>query len=179
MLKALIKKQASELFAILFLGAARSQSKKKKKKSSDKSNVIAKAVLFSLLFVLLFAGVCAWALAMGDALVNMGFECIYFFIFGFFALMASIAFNAFVSYNMIFKARDNSLLLSMPIPPRLILFSRMAILFLNCIIFTGLFWLPAVLMFQIFKFSVAALICGILMLFVISMISLALACLVG
>ena len=63
----------------------------------------------------------------------------YFFIFGFVALMASIAFNAFVSYNMIFKAKDNTLLLSMPIPPRLILFSRMAILFMNCVIFTTLF----------------------------------------
>lgn len=103
----------------------------------------------------------------------------YYFIFGMFALLASIAFNAFVSYNMIFKAKDNTLLLSLPIPPRSILFSRMAILFMNCIIFSGLFWLPAVLMYQIFKVSLASLLCGILMLFVISMVSLAIACLVG
>lgn len=103
----------------------------------------------------------------------------YFFIFGFFALLASIAFNAFVSYNMVFKAKDNSLLLSMPIPARLILFSRMSVLFMNCIIFGGLFWLPAVLVYQLFKPSVIAVVCGILMLLFIAMIALALACLVG
>ena len=179
MLKALIKKQANELFAILFLGASRSQSKKKKKKSSGKGNAIAKAILFGLLFLVLFAGVCVWAFAMGDTLVKMNFEWMYFIIFGLFALMASIAFNAFVSYNMVFKARDNTLLLSMPIPPRLILFSRMAILFMNCLIFISLFWLPAVLIYQIFKASVAALVSGILILLILAMISLALACLVG
>lgn len=116
---------------------------------------------------------------MVEGLVSGGFDWMYFFIFGFVALLACIAFNAFVSYNMIFKARDNTLLLSMPIPARLILFSRMAILFMNCIIFSTLFWLPAVLMYLILKFSVAALVCGILMIFVISMIALALACLIG
>ena len=103
----------------------------------------------------------------------------YFFLFGFIALIACIAFNAFVSYNMIFKAKDNTLLLSMPIPPRIILFSRMAVLFFNCVIFSTLFWLPAVLMYLTTKVSAAALICGVLITFVIAMISLALSCLVG
>ena len=179
MLKALIKKQANELFAILFLGAARSTSKKKKKKSSDKSSFILKGTLIGILFMILFVAVCFWALGMYAGLVEFGFDWMYFFIFGLVALIASIAFNAFVSYNMVFKARDNTLLLSMPIPPRLILFSRMAILFMNCVIFTTLFWLPSVLIYLISKFSVVALICGILMLFIIAMISLALACLVG
>lgn len=114
-----------------------------------------------------------------EGLVSLGFDWMYFFIFGSTALLASIVFNAFVSYNMIFKARDNALLLSMPIPPRIILFSRMTILFMNCIIFTTLFWLPAVLMYQIAKPAAFALVCGILMTFVIAMISLAVACLIG
>lgn len=179
MLKALIKKQANELFAILFLGAARSSLKKKKKKASDKKRIISRALLISLLYAFLFFGVCFWAWGMLDGLVKGGFDWMYFFIFGLTALLASIAFNAFVSYNMIFKARDNTLLLSMPIPPRIILFSRMAILFMNCIIFTTLFWLPAVIMYQTLKFSVASLICGILLIFIISMISLTIACLIG
>lgn len=179
MLKALLKKQASELFAILFLGAARSASKKKKSKSSDKSSFILKGTLIAIIFTILFVAVCFWALGMFEGLVKAGFDWMYFFIFGFVALIASIAFNAFVSYNMIFKARDNTLLLSMPIPPRIILFSRMAILFMNCVIFTTLFWLPSVLIYLAAKFNVAALICGVSMLFVIAMISLALACLVG
>ncbi|MDO5426333.1 MAG: hypothetical protein Q4F54_00580 [Coriobacteriia bacterium] len=58
MLKALIKKQASELFAILFLGAGRSASKKKKKKSSDRSSFVLKATLIGILFMVLFLGIC-------------------------------------------------------------------------------------------------------------------------
>ena len=58
MLKALLKKQANELFAILFLGAARSTSKKKKKKSSDKSSFILKGTLIGILFMILFVAVC-------------------------------------------------------------------------------------------------------------------------
>lgn len=56
MLKALIKKQASELFAILFLGAARSA--KKKKKSSDKSSFILKGALIGIVFMILFLAIC-------------------------------------------------------------------------------------------------------------------------
>lgn len=58
MLKTLLKKQVYELFAILFLGASRSKSSKKKKRSTG-SNIATKVILFGLLFVLLFFGMCA------------------------------------------------------------------------------------------------------------------------
>ena len=58
MLKTLIKKQANELFAIFFLGAARSASNKKKKKSSDKTSFIFKGTLIGIIFMVLFVGVC-------------------------------------------------------------------------------------------------------------------------
>lgn len=103
----------------------------------------------------------------------------YFLIFGFMALLASIAFNAFIAYNMLFRAKDNTLLLSMPIPPRLILFSRMSVLFMNCVIVCFFVWLPAVIMYATVKFSGLALLFGILMIFIISFASMAFACLIG
>lgn len=176
MLKALFKKQVYELFALLFMGASRYKTKKNKKSSMS---VAGKIVLFAILFLTIFIGMCFMALPLINNIVGNGYDWSYFLLFGFIALLGNIGFNVFVSYNMLFKPKDNSLLLSMPIPPRYILLSRMSVLFLNCILVNFIIWLPAVIMYQTVAFSPMALIFGFLICFVIAMFALTFACLIG
>lgn len=177
MLIALFKKQFYELFALLFMGAAHSQTKKSKKKTA--TSITSKIFLFTFLYLIIFAGMCFMALPMTENIIGKGYDWIYFVLFGFIALVGNIAFNVFISYNMLFKPKDNDLLLSLPIPPKLILLSRMTTLSINCVLVNLIVWLPAVVMYQTAIFSPIALTTGILMCFAIAMISLAISCLLG
>ncbi len=53
---------------------------------------------------------------------------LYFSMCGIVSLSMTVIFTVFMTQNQLYNATDNDLLLSMPIPPRDILFSRMAVL---------------------------------------------------
>lgn len=177
MFKTLLKKQLYELFALMFLGAGRSSSKKKKK---SKAGRVAIVILFIILFVFLFFSVMVIAFPVAMTMTPAGYGWLLYIVFGLMAIIVSVGVNAFIACSMLFKAKDNSFLLSMPIAPRTILLSRMSVLFINCIIVCALVWLPSVVMHSIFSGNaILSLLFGILMMIVISMIVLVLACLIG
>lgn len=178
MLKALLKKQLYELFALLFLGAGRSNKKKKKKTAN--AGRAATAVILIIVFAIVFLTVLVIAWAMADVMVSAGYGWMLFIFYGIGGLLASILINAMLSCNLIFKAKDNSLLLSMPIPPKTILLTRMMVLFLNCIVVNAFCWLPAVIMYQVCGgLQIVPLVFGILMMILIGMVAIAFACLIG
>ncbi len=120
MLKILIKKQLAASFASMLTNR---HSKTAKKPSVG--IVILVVFLFLYLAVALFMMMFGLATAICRPLVDNGYGWFYFAMpFGL-CFLISVFFGIFSSQAQIFSAKDNELLLSMPIPPRDILASRL------------------------------------------------------
>lgn len=102
-------------------------------------------ILIALLYcVVVFAGLFYMMFrAMAQALCGTSYDWYYFAIVGLFSFALSFFFTAFTAKSELFEAKDNELLLSMPIKPRLILMSRMATLLLMEYLFALLVLIPA------------------------------------
>jgi ABC-2 type transport system permease protein len=83
---------------------------------------------FVFMFSAFFSGIC-------QPMVSSGFTWLYFGIAATTAISLCFIGSVFLTKGQLFEAQDNELLMSMPIPPGYILFSRiLALLFLNYVI---------------------------------------------
>ena len=138
-----------------------------------------------LAFLMLFLVVCMEILMfVGFAelvpLCEMGLTWLYFAMAGTVALAFSMLGSVFMTQAQLYDAKDNERLLSMPIPPKYILLTRIAILFTTTAGYTLAVLLPA---FGIYAFSYGAsatMIIGWLFTFVaLSLISQSVCCALG
>ena len=125
MLKILIKARILDL-----LDQFSGKSKKKKAASVGK---IALLLGGGLLLLALLAGFFGLILSpMYPSMAEAGLKWLFFAIGGIMTLLISFMFTMFYAQGAIYEARDNELLLSMPISPSAILMSRlMSLYFLN------------------------------------------------
>lgn len=135
MLKILIKKQFYESFRGYFVDA-------KKNKARSKGSIIAYFVVFGVLLLFLLGVFFALSATLGNALANTENEWLYFSIMSVMAMFLGIFGSVFNTYSSLYLAKDNELLLSMPIPPSKILVSRIALVFGLSFLYSGLVWLP-------------------------------------
>jgi ABC-2 type transport system permease protein len=99
---------------------------------------------------------------------------------GMMALALSVLGSVFTTQSQLYDAKDNELLLSMPIKPGMILLSRMVPLLALNLLFTGIVMVPAIVMYAIFaKFSLPGLLCQLISLLAVCLIAQAIACLLG
>ena len=132
MLRVLIKAQLQSVLASI--------SRSSKGKSASLAAAVLVIILLAALFLVLF-GFTFYTLAL--ALPGMGLGWFYF------ALAAAMAFtlgfigSVFTAQQQLFSARDNELLLSLPVRPRDILGARMAVLLLMDYAFAFAVLLPA------------------------------------
>lgn len=169
MLKVLIKKELGRFTASLSTSGSKS---KKKKKVSSKGSKIAMIILWIFVFFSLamaFAGM--GALLAGD-LVMMKLDWLYYALIGIVGLVLSILGNSFTSMSSIYKAKDNDLLLSMPIPPKYILISRLSLSFVLSVLYTAVYMVPAVCVHAGVAggISVSEIICAILMIIIMALV---------
>lgn len=123
MLGTLIKAQFSSLVASLFRG-----TKGKKKKGIITKILIALLVVY---IVVVFIGLFSMTfLSMAEPMAMMGLGWFYFAMAGIMAFSVSFIMSVFMAQQLLFNAKDNDLLLSMPIPTGHILGSRMMSLLL-------------------------------------------------
>jgi len=98
-----------------------------KKKAST-----AKAIGYGLLFLYVFGTFGALFFltfgSLGKAYHALGLDWLYFALFAVADLALMFIFSVFTAKSQLFEAKDNELLLSMPIPPRQILSSRLVML---------------------------------------------------
>ena len=88
--------------------------------------------------------------------------------------------TVFLAKSMLFEAKDNAQLLSMPIPPHLILLVRMTSLYFMNLLWGSMVFIPAlVCRFWIIGFSVGILLRGLALFFLLALFVLALSCLLG
>lgn len=135
----------SKLFQIQLSSAYRSFLLRGNKKVKKTKPIV--AVLIALLIVyvvgsLMFSvGTMFYLLAQGLLAVNLGW--VYFANVGIMAFAMTVIFTIFMSQTLLFEAKDNEMLLALPIKPKDILLSRLLVLALVDFVSSLLFLLPA------------------------------------
>lgn len=133
MLWTLLKKQILETANVLLLG--RGEKAKKRKPWLM-------AIATALLFLYLCVGTFFMTKDMAKAFVAANVGWLFFALVGALATTVGVIGSAFASYNAMYDAKDNDLLLAMPIPPRTILTVRMLGVYATALLFT-MFVLPS------------------------------------
>ncbi len=174
MYKILFKKQLFELFRSWFFDA-------KKNKARSKSGTL----LMALLFVALIGGVVGGSIAfvavsVCEPLASAGVQWMYFDLFAMIAVALGMFGSVLNTFSELYLAKDNDLLLSMPIPVSTVVASRVSVTFIMGTVYSAVAFLPAVIVYQlVMGFDIAALVGGLFMQLEISFIVWASACLLG
>lgn len=169
MLKALFRKQTLEALSFLF------KSSKEGKRRSTGSIIL---YSFLMIYVIGVMGWMFWSVSsmLCAPLVGIGLDWLYFAIMSLTATVFGVFFSVFATQSQLFEAKDNELLLSMPILPSMLLLSRMLTLYVQTFFFEALVLLPAIIVYYPLKGLSLA---GILLLFVLPFAALALSCILG
>ncbi len=179
MLKTLLKKQLQEIFALNF-GRG---NKGKKKASLPKKGIT--LVLFAALMIYVVGVFAFLFFSMGMAFASsfslIGLNWLYFALVGILATSVGIISGIFIAYSTLYEAKDNELLLSLPIKPSLILFSRMAALYVMELLFEALVMIPMYVAYAVSVGGIGAVsvINFVITLLVLPLLSLALSSVLG
>lgn len=174
MLKALLKKQFAEL------GSAYAFNKKTGKKRS-RGGVVGLVILLAFGALSCSAAFFGMGMLFASNFIPTGLGWLHFAIMGAIAVCVSLIGEVFATYSMLYNAKDNELLLALPIPSRTILLARMSTLYVMSLIFTAIVFVPAMLAYWINggPFTALSIIFCVLLIFVLALLALALACLLG
>ena len=149
MFKALLRVQFSSLWATLTRNTTG-----KRKKSAGKGVLVAILFIYILgCFFFMFGGM---FYALAEPLSMLGLGWFYFALAGIIAAALCFIGSVFMAQQQLFNAKDNELLLSMPIPSSYILGSRMAALLLVNYAFELVVFIPAAVVWCM-KLSVTAM----------------------
>lgn len=174
MVKQLLKKQIAEMFQSFFI------NKKQNKKRSAFSTFLF-IVFYVLLIVGILGGMFAYlSLTLCKPLISEGLDWLYFAFLGMIALALGIFGGVFNTYSGLYLAKDNDLLLSMPIPTRYILLSRLLSVYLMGVLYSSLVMIPAIVVYlSVAQLTTASVIGGLLLLLSVTIIVMILSCILG
>lgn len=143
MFKTLLKKQMLEIYKSFFYDA-------KKGRNRSKKGTILYIVFFVLLMFGYLGGLFGFlSYTLSAPLVSAEMGWLYFLIMGGIALVLGIFGSVFSTYTTLYMAKDNDLLLSMPIPVRIILASRLVAVFLTGLLYSAVVLIPMTIMYCI------------------------------
>ena len=172
MFKTLLHKNFQEVGAMYF----RSKKKGTIMSGGAKVGMIILYVFIYLCLIASFAGI-AVALYMPIKPEN---DWIVWAVMGLMAVVMSTLINSFTSYTQLYLAKDNEFLLSMPIKPGSIIFSRSVSVYLMGVVYASMAWLPTIIVGIVLKrMSVGMIINSIITMFVMGFMVLALTCLIS
>ena len=174
MVNVLLKKQLFEIFRSYFYDA---------KKNRPRSR--ASTILFFLLYAVLMIGfvggmfvLLAWSICQPLVASGMGWLC--FTLFAGLAILLGVFGSVFNTFSSLYQAKDNDLLLSMPIPIRAILASRLLVVYLMGLMYAAVIFVPAMIVYWVVApVTVSAVVCSIIALLMISIFVLVLSCALG
>ena len=173
MIKALMKKQMLESFSWLFYNA---KSGKLRKGIGLVGNII--------LYVLVFGVLAAMFLMMGlllcEPLVSIGYGWLYFAITSMVAIVLGAFGSVFNTHSTLYLAKDNDMLLSLPIPVSKILIARLSGVYLMGLMYEMIAMIPVLIVWFIYAdLTVLGVIFSLLIPFVLSFFILTLSCVLG
>ena len=174
MLKTLVKKQLMEIFRSYFYDA------KKNRKRSALSTALFIA-LFVLLMVGMLGGIFTFlSFTLCGAMTSVGMDWLYFTLMGLMAVFLGAFGSVFNTYSSLYIAKDNDFLLSMPIPVKIIMGSRLMSVYLMGLMYAAVIFVPAMIVYWIVApVTVSAVVCSIIALLMISIFVMVLSCALG
>jgi len=172
MLKVLLKKSFKELAYTYFRS-------KKQGTSLNKKSTIGKIILFIFLYGFLAVSFYGIATGVGGALFPVDLYWLYFALFAIISVVLGMILNMFMAKSFLYEAKDNEILLSLPLDTRDIVISRFVTLYINNLLYTSIVYLPAVLNYCLYTKKFVAIILGIIILLFINLFASALATLLG
>lgn len=171
MIKSLIK---NEFIKVMRLSG---RTKDKKKGLSGFANYL---ILMAVLGILFAAMTFAMFIYITPTFIQYGIGWLCFTYATIMAIIFAVVGSVFMAQSQLYRAKDNDLLLSLPIPSHLILFCRMLPLYVQNFYFCFVILFPAYVAFCIAGgFSVLGLLFVIIDLVVIPLFTLMLCCLLG
>lgn len=144
--RALFRKQLREQGAFLVRSASTG-------KHRTRAGRFAFGALYGGIVLLVMGSFFSLAWPLGELLLPAGQEALYFLTMELLALAVGVFAGAFSSYGSLFQARDNDLLLAMPIPPWMIFAVRMSGLYAMCLFYLLLLWVPAEVVYGLYAAS--------------------------
>lgn len=174
MLKVLLRKQLLEIFKSYFYDA-------KKNRARSKGAIAAYLIVFAFLMVVILGGIFSvMSYFVCAPTVAAGVDWLYFDIMGIVAIFLGAFGSVFNTYSGLYLAKDNDLLLSMPIPVRVIMTARLLAVYLMGLMYSGAVAIPAVIVyFFVAPFRISALVGSLLFVFLISVFVLTLSVALG
>lgn len=174
MLKTLLKKQLMEVFRSYYYNP-------KNNTARSKAGTVWMFVLFTFLMVAVLGGMFGFlGYVMCQPLAQVGVGWLYFVIFGLISILLGVFGSVFSTFSGLYLAKDNDLLLAMPIPVRDVILSRLLNVYLMGLLYVASVLLPAMIVYWIFGVcSVATVVGGIVLLLLVSVFVLLLSCLLG
>lgn len=174
MLKTLLKKQITEIFRNYYYDP-------KKNRARSKGATIAYIVLFAFLMIGVMGGMfTGLSLVLCSSFHEVGMDWMYFALMGLLAVFLGAFGSVFNTYSGLYLAKDNDLLLSMPIPVRYIMLSRLLSVYLMGALYSGVVIIPAVIVYwAVVPLNAAIVIGSLWLLLVISFIVMTLSCVLG
>ena len=173
MIGVLFKKQLREAFSFLLVD-------KKNKRARSKGSMLGFAALYVGLFA--YFGVMLFLLGkeLCTALVSVGLGWLYFVLMGLVALFLGVIGSVFSTYSSLYGAKDNDMLLAMPIPSRVILISRLLGVYVTGLLYELIVMIPTLIVWFVYaELTVPAVIFSLLIPLVLSFFVLTLSCLLG
>ncbi|MGN0299242.1 MAG: hypothetical protein ACI4C1_08705 [Lachnospiraceae bacterium] len=178
MLKALFKKQMMEVNAWLI------QDKKKGEQRSPRGMILL-VLFYIVIFVVLGSVFFFMGTMLCEPLVALDLGWLYFAMMGLAAVLLGVFGSVFNTYATLYRAKDNALLLSMPIPPFYILMVRLFGVWMWGLIYEAIVFVPTLLVYWItipmggIMQGVQIIVTGLILMLLLSVFVLALTCVFG
>ncbi|MBP5467147.1 MAG: hypothetical protein J6Y43_06275 [Clostridia bacterium] len=138
MFKALLKKQLSEINSYLF------QNKRTGELYGKRKTVLV-ICLYALMFALIGVSFFLMLRQLCKPFSDADLSWLYFAIVGLLSLALGIFGSVFNTYAGLYRAKDNDLLLSMPVPPHKILAARIIGVFTSALVYQSIVYIPALI----------------------------------
>lgn len=176
MLKTLIKLQFKKALTRYVAQRKTNKAKGKPKKKSPALYISLwgfVCLVFALMFYVYFD-------MLAGGLLSIGLGWLYLI----YAMTAAFALSTigciFLSLSQLYEAKDNEMLLSLPIPPRNILFCRMLPMYAQNVLFSALVLIPAYISFAAhLPVSVMTIVSWVFVLLLVPLLSLGVSCILG
>lgn len=173
MFKALVKTRIQMMLAAMFRSGKKGKQRSKAGIAGYGLLMLYVAVVFFFLFYMMASQLCS-------PLLEAGLGWLYFALTGIMATALGVVGSVFTAQTQLFEARDNELLLAMPIPPSHILGSRMLALYGQNFLLEAVVLLPALLVYlREASPSPLSIILFVLLLFLLPLLALTLSCVLG
>ena len=153
-------------------------------KKTGKNRSVQGVVLYVLLYLLVFGmlGGMFWVTAdmLCEPLVQAGFGWLYFALMGMISVALGVFGSVFNTYASLYQAKDNDLLLAMPVMPSRILLIRLSGVFMMGLMYELIVMSPTLLVwFMVGRVSAVGVALSLLLPFVLSLFILSLSCALG